>query len=335
MKKTTAAGRRVAFTLVELLVVIAIIGLLIALLLPAVQGVREAARRAQCANHLKQVGLAVQNYHDAKRAFPPARVSGSGHATWAARILPYIEQSQIFELWDFEKSYFLQTPEARQAQVSIYLCPSRRSGVQLSINGDVPADDPAPTGAFLNHMPGAVGDYACSVHHNDITGFQASPPSMNYIYASGALIRTEAFAPPWDWTAIIQDFRWKAPTCTADILDGTSNTFLIGEKHVRPENLGKRTGGAGNGGSTLFSGEDGDNCIYNGDHYDNFARVAGPAHSLARFITEPFNSNFGSYHPGVCQFVLCDGSVRAVGVSADGNTLARLVQRRDGEVVLP
>jgi hypothetical protein len=157
---------------------------------------------------------------------------------------------------------------------------------------------------------------------------------MNYIYSSGAIIRSEPFSPPWDWTSIIQDHRWVYMTRTSDILDGTSNTFLVGEKHVRIENLGKRTAGAGTGGSTNFSGEDGDNCIYNGDHYDNFARVAGPANTLARFSNQPYNSNFGSFHPGVCQFVLCDGSVRAMSVSVDGVTLERLVQRRDGEVVI-
>ena len=324
---------REGFTLIELLVVVAIIGLLVALLLPAVQGAREAARRAQCANHLKQIGLAVQNYHDVRLALPPARVSGSGHATWAARILPFIEQQGITDLWDFEKSYFFQTEAARQAQVNIYYCPSRRSGPQLSINGDVPADDPQPTGKWLNHLPGALGDYACSVHHNAITGFQQSPPSMNYIYASGAMIRTEPFAPPWSWPHVIEDTRWKAPTRLADILDGTSNTFLVGEKHVRPQNFGKRTSGAGSGGSTGYSGEDGDNSIYNGDHYDNFARVAGPANTLARYPQEPYNTNFGSYHPGICQFVFCDGSVRPLSTSIDGNNLARLVQRRDGEVV--
>jgi prepilin-type N-terminal cleavage/methylation domain-containing protein len=321
------------FTLVELLVVIAIIGMLVALLLPAVQNAREAARRSQCANHLKQIGLAIQGYHDARGALPPARVSGSGHATWAARILPYIEQAGVSDLWDFEKSYFLQTDEARQAQIPIYLCPSRRSPPQLSVNGDVPADDPAPTASFLIHKPGAVSDYACAVHHNAITGFQAVPPSMNYIYASGALVRAEPFSKPWDWTDRIQDARWKHPVRLADILDGASNTLLAGEKHVRPDNFGKRTGGPGNGGSTEFSGEDGDNAIYNGDHYDTFSRVAGPANTLARYPTEPYNTNFGSYHPGVCQFVLCDGSVRALSVTTDGVNLGRLVQRKDGEAV--
>src|SRR5688572_11304814 len=96
-----AAGRsaRPAFTLVELLVVIAIIGVLVALLLPAVQAAREAARRSQCQNHLKQIGLAVQNYHDARRELPPSRVA-DGQQTWLALILDYMEQSSVKRLWN-------------------------------------------------------------------------------------------------------------------------------------------------------------------------------------------------------------------------------------------
>jgi prepilin-type N-terminal cleavage/methylation domain-containing protein len=333
MRRPTAIATERGFTLVELLVVIAIIGLLVALLLPAVQSAREAARRSQCANHLKQIGLAVQSYSQSRGALPPARVSGGGHATWAVRILPYMEQSAIAQHWDFEKSYYLQSDTARQAQIAIYLCPSRRGVPQLSISGDVPADDPAPTGNFLVHKPGSLGDYACTVHHNAITGFQKSPPSMNYVYSSGAMIRSEPYSDPWDWNDLVQDSRWKHPFGWADILDRTSNTLLVGEKHVRPDNFGKRTAGPGAGGSTEFSGEDGDNAIFNGDHYDTFARAAGPANTLARYPTEPYNTNFGSYHPGVCQFVLCDGSVRAINVTIDGVNLGRLVQRKDGEAV--
>ncbi len=117
------------------------------------------------------------------------------------------------------------------------------------------------------------------------------------------------------------------------MLDGTSNTFLIGEKHVRPDRFGNRLSGAGPNGSTGFTGDDGDNCIYNGDHYDTFARVAGPTNGLARYVTEAYNSNFGSFHPQICQFVFCDGRVRALSVSIDGDNLARLVNRKDGEVV--
>lgn len=324
------------FTLVELLVVIAIIGLLIALLLPAVQSAREAARRAQCGNNLKQIGLAVQNYHDSRRELPPGRIGGGGHASWAALILPYLEHEDISNLWDFSRSYYRQTPEARQAQVSIYYCPSRRTGPQLSVSGDVPADDPMPTGSDAIHKPGALGDYACADHDSsDLAGaFNPTPPSPYYIYACGALIRTDNHEGPGylPWGGVGQP-DWHSLTKLRDILDGTSNTFLIGEKHVRPDHFGNRKASAGAGGSFSSLGDDGDNCIYNGDHYDTFARVAGPTNGLARFPGDAYNTNFGSYHPGTCQFVFCDGRVRVISNSIDGANLARLVNRKDGQAV--
>src|SRR3981189_2662851 len=95
---------RTAFTLVELLVVIAIIGVLVALLLPAVQMARESSRRTQCANHLKQMGLGVINFEDVNKMLPYTRTDPS--ETWAVLILPFIEQQAQYSLWDFKKNYY-------------------------------------------------------------------------------------------------------------------------------------------------------------------------------------------------------------------------------------
>src|SRR2546422_4312543 len=96
--------RRSAFTLIELLVVIAIIAILIALLVPAVQKVREAAARTQCLNNLKQIGIAIHNYHDVKKALPPDRIANDW-VTWAVVILPYLEQDPAYKLWNLEFRY--------------------------------------------------------------------------------------------------------------------------------------------------------------------------------------------------------------------------------------
>src|SRR5215510_8577319 len=108
---------RRAFTLIELLVVIAIIGILVALLLPAVQAAREAARRSQCVNNLKQVGIALQNFESVRKFVPPSR-EPCGVSTWEILILPYMEETAAASQWDYTTGYYHQKPEARQFQVA-------------------------------------------------------------------------------------------------------------------------------------------------------------------------------------------------------------------------
>ena len=126
-----------AFTLVELLVVIAIIGILVAMLLPAVQSIREAARRTACTNNLRQIGLATVMFHDANDAFPPARTTTpgprlrisfrNGPDSWFVRILPFMEQDNLFKEWDLHDVYRNQSTIATSTPVGSFLCPSRHT----------------------------------------------------------------------------------------------------------------------------------------------------------------------------------------------------------------
>src|SRR5262245_61374413 len=129
-------GRSSGFTLIELLVVIAIIAILIALLVPAVQKVREAAARTQCTNNLKQIGLAIHNYHDSVKALPPDRIVNDW-PTWAVLILPHIDQNAAFAKWNLTRRYAEQVGGAndpRPFNVSAYFCPSRRQPSMFSVN---------------------------------------------------------------------------------------------------------------------------------------------------------------------------------------------------------
>ncbi len=315
---------RRGFTLIELLVVIAIIGILIALLLPAVQKVREAADRSACQNNLKQIGLACHNYHDVYSAIPPSRLDKDGGVSWAVLLLPYLEQENFYRQWDLKHWYYDQgaTPAdgdaIRATQVKLYYCPSRRQPPLLSLSGDRP--DMPWSGSRTNY-PGALGDYAAcegddmSLDENGTGGNGAMVLAGHQVYSKSGLK-----ALPWILAS------WASQTRFEDITDGLSNTFFVGEKHVQRGRFGMNKG-------QDATPTDGDSSIYNGDDAWVVSRAAGPKYPLATAPEDPFNFQFGSYHPGVCQFLLGDGSVRAVSNATPGTTLSLLAQRADGQPV--
>lgn len=173
-------SKKRAFTLVELLVVIAIVGALIALLLPAVQSARSAARATECRNHLKQIGLATQQFLDVNDAYPPARLQHRPEGpedwgyegyepTWLIRILPYLEEQSAYEQWDVY-GYFNEHPDqVREQVIATYLCPSRRSADEAVVESKQYNLGALPCGCSSSRLQlsGALGDYAGN--HGDLS----------------------------------------------------------------------------------------------------------------------------------------------------------------------
>lgn len=324
---TSRMGPRTGFTLVELLVVIAIIGILIALLLPAVQAAREAARRTQCTNNLKQIGLAIHNYHDTSRALPPSGLveytsssTVEDYASWAVLVLPYMEQTNLYEQFDLSQKInsSVQPATARMTSIGTFLCPSRRS-------------PPATTTDQTDANGGAVGDYAVCGGSNDNFGLRntANPaPDGAFMLPMRVTLNT---------TAKTAD--WQSATTFASINDGLSNTLFAGEKHVPVDFLGQKNQDQLDGpiyrhkvasadlhirGWTVRRAGVGWGIIRRPDEKCGLSDTGSPRDTVC-------GSAFGSYHPGVCQFLLGDGSVRSLNNTLSETTLELLARRNDGQ----
>lgn len=332
MKNLSIPQRRIhfAFTLVELLVVIAIIGILIAMLFPAVQQVREAARRTSCQNNLRQIGLATLNFHYSLETFPPARLfpkwkasppfhRGKDEPSWFARILPYVEQQNAYELWDFSSSYQVQPDEAKTHVVPSFICESRRN------SDDARAPDqsemqlvtlPCGCGGWfqVDVVGGATGDYAGN--HGDLSPGSIGASTDFYWGGNGTGVIISSQAVESDEGQL----NWIDRIRMAVVHDGTTHTVLAGELHVPGDKLN----------AIPYNGP-----LYNGQDLSAFARIGGPGVPLGRGPADegPFILGFGSWHPGQCHFVFVDGSTRSVQNDVDTITLGQLCNRSDGQVV--
>ena len=319
---------RSAFTLVELLVVIAIIGILVAILLPAVQAAREAARRMSCSNNLKQMGLALHNYHDTYRAFPPGGLylNGQTSSSWSlqARLLPFIEQKNLENLINWSLPYS-QQPAVTRTRVPVYVCPSEVR------------DQPRPDGA-LTHYPLTYGV-------NFGTWFVFDPCSQ---------MGGDGLVSP------------NRQTRFASLLDGTSNTLAFAEVKAYTPYL--RDGGNPGGPGAPLPLTTAEVVGYGGNfktnsghtewvdarvHQSGFTATFPPNTKVIHVVgSDEFDVDFNSsregktthqptygavtsrsFHPGGVMVALADGSARFVAETINPFVWRALSTRQGGEVV--
>ncbi|TWT34433.1 DUF1559 family PulG-like putative transporter [Blastopirellula retiformator] len=331
----TKLARR-GFTLVELLVVIAIIGVLIALLLPAVQQAREAARRMQCTNNQKQLGIALHTFHDAFRNFPVG-LTGHYHASagptsgswygptahtgavgWGSRILPFMEQQALydeifatypnqsgFDGWSSAGILGRVPQEAYQTSLESFICPSDAATDKISLDIPQPAKPYEQRFARANYVACAGSAEFGQGARDDISGANSGSIYDYHNGDTGGLM----FQGHPDYNGV--------EISLADVVDGTSNTLMVSERSSEPTPSGRRNGSAWIGG-----------------HENRTREVA-----FTTFVTPnsigslPEDTCAASLHPGGVNACLADGSVRFIAETVDGTTYLNLGDRNDGEVL--
>lgn len=325
---------RRAFTLVELLVVIAIIGVLVALLLPAVQAAREAARRAQCQNQLKQVGLSVLNHESARKVFPTGGdipwpkltdyvKSGTPNGPerqglgWAYQILPYLEQGSIQRI--------ATQDDLDQVMVPMYFCPSRRAPTKSQFDSTGNRTNPTYTIDYAAVTPGQVNPFTPN-DYDAYFGFTSAVSSPNKPKAAtlfdvcGIIVRT-----PYD-VLLKRDLPNPQPTTIAQVTDGLSHTLLVTEKRLRPAEYEI---GAWFDDRGWTDGWDPDTIR------STSYQIHPDADDYTTVSDDQFARSIGSAHPAGVHTTFGDGSVRAISYSVDPEMFNRLGHRADDQVVDP
>ena len=311
-----AARLRRGFTLVELLVVIAIIGVLVGLLLPAVQAARESARRNACTNNLKQVGLAVANHEGVKKVFPKGRDTRSPGGSpegdpprlreaysWAFRVLPFMEQQSIFDAYvPSAPVYDPANARAMRTPVAGYYCPSRRAPA-ADRNFDNNNGSPPSGGIGV----AAGGDYAANA-------------GAYYTYASTDSCDPNIASDPRNGPLYAGPIHTFSRIRAAQVTDGLSKTFGIGERHIPPVQSSWAADMAHyNQGDTAFFAADTPNTQFR----DTLRGIASAPDDTS-------SRKFGSRHPGVTNFAFLDGHVEAIANETDSDVLRWYCTISDG-----
>lgn len=321
-------GRRRGFTLIELLVVIAIIAILIGLLLPAVQKIREAANRMKCGNQLKQIGLALHNYHDTNNQLPPGaegsvlpKPNTAGVTTmfpgtgWTVYILPMIEQDNLYRAYDFGQAYNSVTNlTVGNTKVSTYQCPS------------------GPNLLSGNSAEVANGLTNASTHYYGVMGPAGATNPTNMVYNGVTYSYTVGSANgngAWTPHGMLSHFQNATGSVSTnrivrltDVTDGLTNTLMVGELS---KNIPSSPAGIPN-------------------HYRSWVRGNNGGSGITKCVTFPINStfyngsnnfneiSFGSNHPGGTNFLLGDGSTRFIRDTIDLNVYRAMASMQSGEI---
>jgi prepilin-type N-terminal cleavage/methylation domain-containing protein/prepilin-type processing-associated H-X9-DG protein len=312
-KKPCALLRRRAFTLVELLVVIAIIGILVALLLPAVQAARESARRSHCLNNFKQVGVAMQSYHAAHNHFPRGLDMWSTSAPcsippgkklsfigwgWGVYILPHLEETQVFSMFNLEErsdnNYSLGSSfKAGATRINSYLCPTDPQGFELvGCCSDVNNGGSEPEDLGKTNMAGVADSRGWQCVFKEYDNYPSGWPRPD---GDGVLFQHSSIG-------------------TAKITDGSSQTLMVGE---------------------VVGYDAGSNSGYfwvTWDVLDTSNGINLPIRVRPRSLFDETEAGFASYHPGGCHFLFCDGSATFLSESIDQKVLTALATRAGGDI---